>query len=808
VIQRYNLKTFEKEATVQSPVDSMTALCMGSASKGPLLICPQGNQWGAKPVLVDPIKLKVIPGGDQLPAAAAPFIRASADGRMFGWRNSTGSEGHEMSIVELTDDKPKPRSFWAGTSLLLPGPDGRYIYCGEGVFTTQFKKLHPTDGNKFDQPYLPAASGSLFMQLETKLGGRFPGDPQAAAPGPGKVNFFLPGQYKPFASIDKVEGLYGESYGYGAVREPLMHDRRVHLCPDAGKLVVIPSTNDKLILYPFKLDDLLAKSEVDYLIVTTEPPTDAARGTTLSYAPVVRARKGGVKVKLESGPDGMKMVDGKLTWAVPADLADKEVDVILSISDSTGQELFQTFKLAVRDRRGDEKVAPPDPAPAVPPPKGGDPVPPKGGDPVPPKDAKPMDLVLRPAALEKDEQTVNLPSAAGEVVAAAGGRLLVIHLPKERKFALFDTAAVKIVKYLPVAEDEIKFAAGQDKLIVLLPAANLIQRWNLATFERELSVANPIGSPVKALAMGSGSNGPLVVTTKSPPNGFGMPTILLYDPKTFKKSDVEFNGGHFHPQYPPEVRVSANGDLLTAWVPGLSPQGVYIWAREGKAYKGGSYYHETWGSLLPDPEGRTVYANRGKAASSDGKQLKESPKGVVVPAVQGPMVLALDSGPGAQKQPRATIHLDRSATALVTVPSLNGLAATGRWPEHSIFLIPDAKLLVLLSDSGDKLILHRFDLDALLAKSDADFLFVTGRPPGAVCGAEFSYKPNVRSKKGGVKVKLDASPDGMTVAADGTVTWKVPDNFADSSVAVILTISDSSGQEIFHTFELPVRARP
>ena len=89
MIQRYSLKTFEKEATVQQPIEGTVAgLAMGSASKGPLLICPKGDQWGAKPVLVDPIKMKALPDIDKIPGAAPQFIRASADGRLFGWRNS------------------------------------------------------------------------------------------------------------------------------------------------------------------------------------------------------------------------------------------------------------------------------------------------------------------------------------------------------------------------------------------------------------------------------------------------------------------------------------------------------------------------------------------------------------------------------------------------------------------------------------------------------------------------------------------------------------------------------------------------
>ena len=42
--------------------------------------------------------------------------------------------------------------------------------------------------------------------------------------------------------------------------------------------------------------------------------------------------------------------DGKLTWNVPKDFAEKEVDVIVSVSDASGQESFHSFKLGIVDK--------------------------------------------------------------------------------------------------------------------------------------------------------------------------------------------------------------------------------------------------------------------------------------------------------------------------------------------------------------------------------------------------------------------------------------------------------------------------
>jgi predicted Zn finger-like uncharacterized protein len=43
--------------------------------------------------------------------------------------------------------------------------------------------------------------------------------------------------------------------------------------------------------------------------------------------------------------------EGKLTWKVPADFAEKQVDVIVGIQDADKQERFHTFTLIVDDNK-------------------------------------------------------------------------------------------------------------------------------------------------------------------------------------------------------------------------------------------------------------------------------------------------------------------------------------------------------------------------------------------------------------------------------------------------------------------------
>ena len=50
-----------------------------------------------------------------------------------------------------------------------------------------------------------------------------------------------------------------------------------------------------------------------------------------------------------SGPEGMRLSpSGRLTWDVPAELAEAEEAVILSIRDASGQQVFHSFTIRCR----------------------------------------------------------------------------------------------------------------------------------------------------------------------------------------------------------------------------------------------------------------------------------------------------------------------------------------------------------------------------------------------------------------------------------------------------------------------------
>jgi len=447
---------------------------------------------------------------------------------------------------------------------------------------------------------------------------------------------------------------------------------------------------------------------------------------------------------------------------------------------------------------------------------------------VPPVTPATLPVSVRPAAhvlpitptAAADGAVVKLPSSADRVCLGGGGRFVVLRLPRDRQLAVFDVSAGKVAKYLPLAEDGAVFAAGMDKLFVLNPAANVIQRWDLTSFAKEVTAPNPLGGAPKLVLMGHATDGPLYVAGNRV-NGnrhFGFA-----DGRTFRQVEVPGDDGRSGPGvsdwYPPTVRVSADGRVYGWWSPGLSPSGLNSYVI-GPGSAKHHHQHTSVGPILPGPDG-TLFTGAG-LFTPELKPVGE-PKGYQywffppVPAAHGPAYLSVQNAslPGGRgEKPRVAVKLLGDDRPVATLPDLPGLdlpagnnntnPGPGLPLYDRLFLVPDAKALVVLNGAATALYVHRFDLKELLEQSGVDYLLVMSRPPAAARGAKYRYAPVVWSKKGGVKLKLEAGPAGMAVAA-GAVTWDVPaDHPAGDAPAVILTVSDAGGQEIFHTFTLSV----
>jgi hypothetical protein len=776
-LERWDLKTLRKEADAPLPGGgTVTALSMGSASEGPVLVFTKTGAGPGSATFLDlmtlgPAPYRLAPGGRIPPDAV--FVRASADGSAFGMRQGVGGEPHQVALALLQGKQAVVRT--AGdlaSSVLVPGPDGRRVYTGTAVYDDQLKLLLPKPPpQSFAKPFVPAAEGPYYMRLDFKEWDKVGGS----------LTFFAAGHDRPLVQLDDVEGATNEQVAYGKLRDTLSHDQRVHFILDAKVVVGIPPGNDRLVLRRFDMDEELAKSREDYLFVASQAPTAATRGAAFRFQLAVKSRKGGLKYRLDSGPQGMKVSPaGLVTWDVPADYAERDVSPIISITDAGGQEIFYAFRLDVPAAAAD-----------------------------------------MPAPGELEKVVKELPAPASDVAVGGGGRFLILHLPKLQQLAVFDVSKAELVGSVPVVADEVKFTAGQDKLIVVLPATHVLERWGLSPLRREAQGPAPATGKVTGVLMGSASEGPLLVSCYLKGTN-GKIISRLLDPLTLRPlstgtpGNVLPGGMDAFEQY----RVSADGTVFATWKANATPQGLGTLVRQGTSWKP-FYQPISVAPVLPGPDGRFLYTGQGVYTNQG--QPTGTVKVPTLPAAQGPFYLALGravglpgglggKAPGQAGEEGLSVHIVGEPKAIVTFPptavevgpAVFGLAPLP--PEKRVHLVPDAKALVVLAPAGDQVTVYRFDAVSALEKSGLDYVLITSEPPAAAYrGKTYRYQVQAKSKQKELQYRVETGPRGLEVSATGEVTWKVPSDYPVSAKAVSIVVSDKGGHEAAQHFKVHVQ---
>jgi hypothetical protein len=417
--------------------------------------------------------------------------------------------------------------------------------------------------------------------------------------------------------------------------------------------------------------------------------------------------------------------------------------------------------------------------------------------------------------------TVQLPDSVKQVVVGGGGRYLVLHLPGQRKLAVFDVKPGAVVRYLPLAEEMIHFAAGATQLAVVYPIAKQLQVWGLATGEKQRTVPLPgtlTGDEIHQVCMGSASPGPLFVYLPHEKR------TLTLDLKRMTTTEVHWK--HWAPNNaygPLHMRASPDGSLLIGWAGGWAGAEMAVFDGGQQVNSYDKFEFSMGIFALPSADSRLIFTPWAIVSRDlTAAKVPELQNAYLVPSHEPGYFIALRSQRGLPNSPYdkgASVGL--AAVNEVAVYSDDGKrlflvndcdelkSASDLYWEQRVHYYPNEGLLVTLAKQPgrDSLILRRLDLIEQLEKSGIDYLVVLSRPPAAAAGKPFSYRLDIRSHKGGVKVRLESGPPGLQVSQQGQVTWSVPADFKEAVADVLLTLSDASGQEVFHSFKIPIAVR-
>jgi hypothetical protein len=228
----------------------------------------------------------------------------------------------------------------------------------------------------------------------------------------------------------------------------------------------------------------------------------------------------------------------------------------------------------------------------------------------------------------------------------------------------------------------------------------------------------------------------------------------------------------------------------------------------------GGYIHDAEGPARLSYDGRMIFAP-GNVFGPDVKELGMEVDGYAFGCMSPHYILAFKGegkgsgrrGGGDGKNLELRFYLAGEKRSIWTLKDIGAeMGGSSLRPEQRIFFVPAANVIASVGAGNNQVHLRRFNVVEALDSAGIDYLFVSSTPPAeAVRGKIFSYKVEVMSKAGGVEFKLASGPANMTVnAKTGVVAWQVPAAFKEEEFKAIVSVKDSAGQEIFHSFTVRV----
>ncbi|MCC5850698.1 MAG: trypsin-like peptidase domain-containing protein [Verrucomicrobia bacterium] len=456
----------------------------------------------------------------------------------------------------------------------------------------------------------------------------------------------------------------------------------------------------------------------------------------------------------------------------------------------------------------------------------------KGGEPLhevsgmwsvdPESDPQPdmaMKLDELPSPTVTGVREIQLPSPVRALDIAGDGRYLLLHLPEVRRLARFDNAELRITGYLNLAENEVLFAGGSTHILVYYANANLLARYSLETLERERTITNPLGE-LNGIAMGfsSGRHAMLMETgihSRSHPHIFDVQRMRALEQERGQNQAMSLGTQNI-------LHASANGRVYGSVRSGGSQSGFSILQfQNGKL----TTHHgsHSWGAILPGPDGREIYTTTGGAytvnlvplvplRSQHGNYLE-----VFLPSYDSTYFISLprtDSHRRDAANQRVNIFMRGQETPLVTLndpfeemkfseraSSVSGTTSPLR-VEDRFHFIPQLNLFLTLPDSDDRIFARSLVITEILDAKGIDYFHITSQPHSATPSSLFQYQLRAMSKADGVRFHLETGPEGLEISTGGLVQWQTPESLKEESVIVRAT--NAIGQEILHTFRIPV----
>jgi hypothetical protein len=386
---------------------------------------------------------------------------------------------------------------------------------------------------------------------------------------------------------------------------------------------------------------------------------------------------------------------------------------------------------------------------------------------------------------------IPLGGMAQSCAVGGGGRYILIATDTGR-IVIYDAQKRAVAKEISGLPGNVKIAAGATRFLLIQPSERMVQRWNLTTLTRELTVNLPQDWNIQSACMGSASEGPVLI---------GMyETLAMLDLATMNAIDVKapsMSGAFFSHA----GRASADGRQF-GFLHGPHNQGVSLSA----ATRNGASRFDVHDGF-PSFDGSFIFASQGVLSANrvpiEG-DFRDLP--VRVPAADHPDFMLQCCPHREWVAGPASIRRYSNPTPVVVLPVIPELAWSDREVsslhlEERTFLLASRGQLAIISPQGDRLVIYPVDLFKGVANG---VQVISVAPALAERGKPLSYQIECKSRTA-LTFSLLGGPDGASVSSKGLVEWAVPPNYAERRASIVISIKPQGGDEVFHTLALDVK---
>ena len=413
-------------------------------------------------------------------------------------------------------------------------------------------------------------------------------------------------------------------------------------------------------------------------------------------------------------------------------------------------------------------------------------------EPVPPPPAP-----VRPAAPVK----LHFDGPVLAIHASGSGRYVVFQITTPRQLVVYDLVAEKVTRTIEGLEINPRVAVGREKMFVGRSTDGQITRYDLRTGAQELTGGVNPPERLTFLTMGSNSDGPLVGVTSTAAGKYVGRLFSADDFMPLETPIEEPNADGKRTAFPvatissAQVAVSADGRAIA-----LSNQ---LYTRTATGYRVVQLQLSTGLRLNSDGTlglGIALVGDDGRVVRTDERELRR-----FLPAANGPLFLSAEY----RANPvRLMLHAENDPKPLgelLTNDHLTDVFQKGLTTtlfRHLVFL-PEPGLVVFAATGSRDAHLVPVDLSALLAKAGRDVMFTSVPPATVPENRRYTYTATAVARNGEKpKFELESGPPGMTVTADGQLTWAPDAAFKQSTADVRLIARTADGKRTVQQFRL------